>query len=194
MVLPLGGDPLLVGALLLRVMAHFDDAGGAPAHLAQCKMIAGLRVLSPLETWRLGGMRKSGLSLVIDTRQLAENLRALRRISEEAALIAYFVRHGASRTMLHALFHVSHEVIARQRRRLGARLGKGRPALPETAIRDAIHRCWADICRDESDARRRLVLLHQQFSTYALVVLYAVIHEFNAPRKRGDNDRSEHVE
>ena len=33
--------------------------------------------------------------------------------------------------------------------------------------------------RDESDARRRLVQLHQRFSTYALVVLNAVIHEFD---------------
>src|SRR5258708_19110228 len=128
-VLPISGDPLLIGALLLRAMAQFDDSGGA--RRAQWATIAELRELSPLETWRLGGMRKSGLSLLIDTRQLAENLRALRHINEEAALIAYFVRHGASRAMLHRLFHVSHEVIARQRRRLGARLGQRRPALPD---------------------------------------------------------------
>ena len=183
LVLPIAGDPLLVGALLLRVMADFDDAGGvANAAAAQCATIAGLRALSPAETWRLGGMRKSGLSLVIDIRQLAENLRALRHINEEAALIAYFVRHGASRGMLHRWFHVSHDVIARQRRRFGVRLGQGRPALPDKATRDAIHRCWADIGRDECDARRRLVQLHQRFSTYALVVLHAVIHEFDADR------------
>ena len=180
-VLPIAGDPLLVVALLLRVMAQLDDgivSTTVPA--AQCAMIAGLRALSPAETWRLGGMRKSGLSLVIDTRQLAENLRALRHINDEAALIAYFVRHGASRAMLHGLFHVSHDVIARHRRRLGARLGQGRPALPDKSTRDAIHRSWADICREESDARRRLVRLHQRFSTCALVVLNAVIHEFDA--------------
>ena len=182
-VLPIAGDPLLVGALLLRVMADFDDAVGTPAGAAaQFATIAGLRALSPAETWRLGGMRKSGLSLLIDTRQLAENLRALRHINEEAALIAYFVRHGASRGMLHRWFHVSHDVIARQRRRFGVRLGQGRPALPDKSTRDAIHRCWADICRDESDSRRRLVHLHQRFSTYALVVLNAVIHEFDTPR------------
>jgi hypothetical protein len=182
-VLPIAGDPLLVGALLLRVMAQIDD-GSLPTSTppAQCATIAGLRALSPAETWRLGGMRKSGLSLLIDTRQLAENLRALRHINEEAALIAYFVRHGASRAMLHGLFHVSHDVIARQRRLLGVRLGQGRPALPDSSTRDAIHRCWADICRAESDARRRLVQLHQQFAVYPLVVLHAVIHEFDAPR------------
>jgi hypothetical protein len=182
-VLPIAGDPLLVGALLLRVMAQLDDASvSTTAPAAQCATIAGLRALSPAETWRLGGMRKSGLSLLIDTGQLAENLRALRHINEEAALIAYFVRHGASRAMLHGLFHVSHDVIARQRRRLGARLGQGRPALPDKSTRDAIHRSWADICREESDARRRLVQLHQRFSTCALVVLNAVIHEFDAQR------------
>ncbi len=180
-VLPIAGDPLLVGALLLRVMAQLDDVSGA-APPAQCATIAGLRALSPAETWRLGGMRKSGLSLVIDTRQLAENLRALRHINEEAALIAYFVRHGASRAMLHGMFHVSHDVIARQRRRLGVRLGQGRPALPDKSTRDAIHRCWADLGRAEVDARRRLVQLHQQFSVYPLVVLHAVIHEFDASR------------
>lgn len=179
-VLPIAGDPLLVGALLLRAMAQFDDADGARP--AQCATIAELRDLSPLETWRLGGMRKSGLSLLIDTRQLAKNLRALRHINEEAALIAYFVRNGASRAMLHGLFHVSHDVLARQRRRLGVRVGHGRPALPDKSTRDAIHRCWADVCRDETDARRRLVQLHQRFSAYALVVLNAVIHEFDTPR------------
>jgi hypothetical protein len=178
--LPITGDPLLVGALLLRVIAQFDEP--RDARPSQCATIADLRDLSPLETWRLGGMRKSGLALLIDTRQLAENLRALRHINAEATLIAYFVRHGASRAMLHQLFHVSHDVLARQRRRLGVRMGHGRPALPEKSTRDAIHRCWADICRDESDARRRLVRLHQHFSTYKLVVLNAVIHEFDVPR------------
>jgi hypothetical protein len=194
-VVPIAGDPLLVGALLLRVMAQLDDASGAPAALpTQCATIAGLRALSPAETWRLGGMRKSGLSLVIDTRQLAENLRALRHINEEAALIAYFVRHGASRPMLHAMFHVSHDVIARQRRRLGVRLGQGRPALPEKPTRDAIHRCWAEICRAEPDARRRLVQLHQRFAVYPLVVLHAVIHEFDAPRQSNRRNRSHDIE
>ena len=144
--------------------------------------MASLRALSPAETWRLGGMRKSGLSLVIDTRQLAENLRALRHINEEAALMAYFVRTGASRAMLHRLFHVSREVIARQQRRLGVRPGSGRPAMPDASTRDAIHRSWADVCRDESDVRQCLVQLHQRFSSCALVVLYAVIHEFDTPR------------
>ena len=92
-------------------------------------------------------MRKSGLALVIDTRQLAENLRALRHSNEEAALVAYFVRHGASRAMLHQLFHLSHNAITRQRRRLGVRLGQGRPPLPDHATRDAIHRRWADLGR-----------------------------------------------
>jgi len=177
---PITGDPLLVGALLLRVMTQIDEAPNARA--AQCATIADLRDLSPLETWRLGGMRKSGLSLLVDIRQLAENLRALRHINAEATLIAYFVRHGASRAMLHQLFHVSHDVLARQRRRLGVHVGHGRPALPDKSTRDAIHRSWAEICRDEPDARRRLVRLHQQFSTYKLVVLNAVIHEFDAPR------------
>ena len=182
-VLPIAGDSLLVGALLLRVVAQLDDGSVSTAvPSAQCATIAGLRALSPAETWRLGSMRKSCLSLLIDTRQLAENLRALRHINEEAALMAYFVRHGASRAMLHALFHVSHEVIARERRRLGARLGQGRPALPDKPTRDAIHRGWADICRHEADPRRRLVQLHQQFSVYPLVVLHAVIHEFDSPR------------
>ena len=180
-VLPITGDPMLVGALFLRVLAELDKANAAIATSpAQCAMIAGLRALSPAETWRLGSMRKSGLSLLIDTRQLAENLRALRHINEEAELIAYFIRHGASQPMLHRLFHVSHDVIARQRNRLRAPLKQGRPALPDKSTRDAIHRCWADICREERDARRRLVQLHQRFPTYALVALNAVIHEFDA--------------
>ena len=178
-VLPISGDPLLVGALLLRITAQIDDgAATTTAPSTPSETVAELRSLSPLETWRLSGMRKSGLSLIIHTRQLAANLRALRHISEEAALITYFVRHGASRAMLRALFHVSREVTARQRRRLGIHLGRGRPALPEAITRDAIHRCWASICRDETDSRKRLVQLHQQFAEYSLVALHAVIHEF----------------
>jgi hypothetical protein len=182
-VLPIAGDALLVGALLLRVAAQFEDLVGAPAmprghHTA----IATLRALSPAETWRLGGMRKSGLALLIDTRQLAENLRALRRINEEAVLLAYFVRHRASRAMLHRMFHVSHSVIVRQQRRLGARVGQGRPRLPDKQTRDAIHHCWADSGRTEADVRRRLVQLHQRFSAYPLVALHRVIHEFDTPR------------
>ena len=106
----------------------------------------------------------------------------VRRLRRQGIIPANIYGHGASRAMLHQLFHVSHDVLARQRRRLGVHVGHGRPALPDKPTRDAIHRCWADICRDESDARRRLVRLHQHFSTYKLVVLNAVIHEFDAPR------------
>jgi hypothetical protein len=119
------------------------------------------------------------LDLGIDTRQLAENLRALRHSNEEAALAAYFVSHGASREMLHQLFHLSHNTITRQRRRLGVRLGQGRPPLPDLATRDAIHRRWADLGRQEIDLRRRLQQLHHQFAAYPLVVLSAVLHEFD---------------
>ncbi len=178
-VLPISGDPPLVGALLLRVIALGDERGSTPAFGAPCATLAALRALSPLETWRLSGMRKSGLALVIDTRQLAENLRALRHSNEEAALAAYFVSHGASRGMLHQLFHLSHNAITRQRRRLGVRLGQGRPPLPDPATRDAIHRRWADLGRHESDLRRRLQQLHHQFAAYPLVVLSAVLHEFD---------------
>ena len=155
------------------------NGGSTPALGAPCATLAALRALSPLETWRLSGMRKSGLALVIDTRQLAENLRALRHSNEEAALAAYFVSHGASRAMLHQLFHLSHNAITRQRRRLGVRLGQGRPPLPDLATRDAIHRRWADLGRHESDLRRRLQQLHHQFAAYPLVVLSAVLHEFD---------------
>jgi hypothetical protein len=76
-VLPIAGDPLLVGALLLRVMAQLDDVSGAPAAPpAQCATIAGLRALSPAETWRLGGMRKVSIARHRYP-ALAENLRAL---------------------------------------------------------------------------------------------------------------------
>jgi hypothetical protein len=177
-VLPISGDPPLVGALLLRVIARATNGGDAGTG-APCATLAALRALSPLETWRLSGMRRSGLSLVIDTRQLAENLRALRHSNEEAALAAYFVSHGASRGMLHQLFHLSHNAITRQRRRLGVRLGQGRPPLPDPATRDAIHRRWADLGRHESDLRRCLQQLHHQFTAYPLVVLSAVLHEFD---------------
>ncbi|MBK7080408.1 MAG: DUF2857 family protein [Betaproteobacteria bacterium] len=94
-------------------------------------------------------------------------------------MAAYFVSHGASRGMLHELFHLSHNAITRQRRRLGVRLGQGRPPLPDPATRDAIHRRWADLGRHESDLRRRLQQLHHQFAAYPLVVLSAVLHEFD---------------
>jgi len=65
--------------------------------------------------------------------------------------------------------------------------------LPDKPTRDAIHRYWADIGRSEADVRRCLVQLHQRFSTYALVVLYAVIHEFDAPRQSSLPNRSHYV-
>ena len=50
-VLPIAGDSLLVGALLLQVMVQIDD-GSVPisASPAQCATIVGLRALSPAET------------------------------------------------------------------------------------------------------------------------------------------------
>ena len=48
--MPIAGDPLLVVALLLRVMAQLDDGSVATtAPASQCATIAGLRALSPAE-------------------------------------------------------------------------------------------------------------------------------------------------
>ncbi len=155
-VLPISGDPPLVG----RVAAAGHCAG----------LVNGVRCRH--RTWsRHGATRwrflRVGLSRAddpavrrkaarrclapaIDARQLAEKVCAHCCCSnEEAGLAAYFVSHGASRGMLHQLFHLSHNVITRQRRRLGVRLGQGRPPLPDPATRDAIHRRWADLGRHE---------------------------------------------
>ncbi|MES2353102.1 MAG: STY4526/YPO1902 family pathogenicity island replication protein [Pseudomonadota bacterium] len=116
----------------------------------------------------------------IDTGRLHLLLDAMEERNRAAALLEYYVEHGATLTMIRALLRPRKDVLAAYIEKLCGALPRGRPSLPEVTIRDRIHAVWAEIQKSKFDLpeRERLVELHRAFSVYSMATLYSVLNEF----------------
>ncbi len=139
-----------------------------------------LRALSAADLHRLASMREPMIALTVDGCRLKAGLRALALTNEAKALEAYFIRHGASWTMMKRLFKVRHKLTLRRRREYGVRRPPGRLALPDLVTRERIWRVWTAI--DDLDPRARYYRLHQSFPKLSLEVLATVMLEFEQDR------------
>lgn len=70
--------------------------------------------------------------------KLKAGLRALALSNEAKAPETYFIRHGASWSMMKKLFKVRHKLTPQRRREFGVRRRSGRLALPDVATRERI--------------------------------------------------------
>lgn len=106
-------------------------------------------------------------------------------IQRDVQLRDYFVVHGASTEMLAELFKLSIQEIRRLRQRLtSSRLPPGRVQLPAKTARQPIHESWALLQKSHPALRERIYRLHQLHSQYPINVLWATVHEFDAPAER----------
>lgn len=174
--------PLLDAHVRLILLNHIAVRlnGSDPEELRatgiQTEELQRLRALSAADLHRLASMREPMIALTVDGRRLKAGLRALALTNETKALEAYFIRHGASWTMMKRLFKVRHKLTLRRRRDYGVRRPPGRLPLPNFATRERIWRVWAAI--DDPDPRAQYYRLHQAFPDLALEVLATVISEF----------------
>ena len=174
--------PLSDSHVRLIVLNHIAVRlnGNDPAELhaagIETEQLEHLKELSAPDLHRLAAMREPMIAVTVDSNRLKAGLRALALTNEAKALEAYFIRQGASWTMMKSLFKVRHKLTLQRRREYGVRRPPGRTPLPDFITRERIWRVWAAI--SEPDPRTRYYQLHQTFSGLSLEVLAAVISEF----------------
>jgi hypothetical protein len=154
--------------------------GSDPAEIRaagiETEQLEHLKELSAPDLHRLAAMREPMIAVSVDSRRLKAGLRALALTSKAKALETYFIRHGASWTMMKRLFKVRHKLTLQRRREYGVRRPPGRTPLPDVATRERIWHVWAAI--HDPDPRARYFQLQRAIPDFSLDVLATVIAKF----------------
>jgi Protein of unknown function (DUF2857) len=110
----------------------------------------------------------------------AEVLRLMtlaRRRNGDNATLEYLLRNGATKELIARWFTLSRlEVIDLRKKMRGLPRFPGKPRLPDTKTRDAIHMAWAALPDDLAE-RDRYLALHHSFQDMSIAALYQVVHE-----------------
>jgi hypothetical protein len=175
-------DPQVRLVLLSHVAVRLAASAADELQAAgiESDQLARLRQLPAPDLDRLAAMRELTIGVRFDAVGLKAGLRAVALGNEARALEAYFIRHGASWQLMRALFKLRRKVTLARRRQSYARRPCGRVRLPDTATRERIYRAWVGL--DEPSLRARYYRLHQEFQQLPIVVLEAVVREFEADR------------
>lgn len=115
--------------------------------------------------------------LRIDGDSLEKCLNRIELQRADETIKEYFVRHGATPTLVKRLFKLDRATLEQLRHLLGAN-ARGRTPMPKPKERDAIHAKWRELDAEDSDMRMRYYRLHQAFPQHAIRVLEAVLKEF----------------
>lgn len=171
---------------ILRYFASLIDAGHIEPLLA-----GGLtpEALEALRNRRIRDLTKIatdpsiGFQISLDCQRLATAFMRLDAVLRDKELIEYFVRHGAPAQLLTRLFRVSSQELRTMREVLGRDENErgGRPAMPEPALREAIHATWAAGGSGSVSERERLYALHRQYPAHSIGTLWSVVNEFASP-------------
>ena len=104
--------PLLDTQVRLVLLNHVTVrlAGAGPEELSAAglagEMLDSLRRLSATDLNRLASMRSVKIGVAVDGDALQAGLRIVSLVNEAHALQTYFIRHGASTTLMAKLFKV----------------------------------------------------------------------------------------
>jgi len=162
--------------ILLNHVAAGADSEALRAAGIEAELLEHLKGLSAADLHRLAAMREPIFAVTLDAKRLRAGLRALALSNEVKAQETYFIRHGASWSLMKRLFKVRHKLTLQRRRELGICRRSGRLQLPDMATRERIWRVWAAIT--DTDPRARYYQLHQSFRDLSLEVLEIVVAEF----------------
>ena len=169
---------LLVALLVSAAEAPIEGPAVSRAQRsAGARMLERLKQLSLVELERAAATASLELIVRLDADRVAWSAHAAARGQEEQALLKYFVRHGATRSLLRELFGVSRQRVTEIRRAQRLRSAQGRPKLPPRKVRDAIEAAWTRLARAFKDTRSRLYELHREFPQYSFATLDAVVRE-----------------
>ena len=164
--------------LLNHIAVRLNGSNSAELQAAgiETELLEHLRALSAADLHRLASMREPMISVTVDASRLKAGLRALALTNEAKAQETYFLRHGASWTLMKRLFKVRHKLTLQRRRELGVHRPPGRLQLPDAAVRERIWRVWAAM--NDLEPRARYYQLQQSFPNLSLEVLETVVSEF----------------
>lgn len=168
--------------LLSHLVARLEHAGKVECQGAgiEPEQLECLRTLSMDDIKRLASLRHPLIGVVVDGATFATGLRNLAVVREAQSLEQYFIRHGASAAMMKSLFKLAKRTALMRLRAQGHRASSGRPRLPPMAVRDRIHRFWAQ--HAGLDLKTRYYRLHEAFPSYTLHTLSGVTNEYDNPK------------
>jgi len=153
-----------------------DELGNRAKHAGSEPLLKRLAKLSLSELQRLAETGALRIIVSCGAEEVAWSLQASARKQAEQALLDYFVRHGAPRTLLRVLFSASRARVDAARRRLRIAPAPGRPKLPRPRERDAIVTAWAGL-EPAADRRTRYHTLHRMFPRHSIAALDQVLRE-----------------
>jgi hypothetical protein len=162
-------------AVLHYIAAQLGE--GDPGELLEAglevQQLADLRELSAFNLRRLAATRQLRIAVSVDGRELTGVLRNLAGSGDAKTLEVYFLRHGASCRMMHALFKMGRKTTLKRRRQWGVRQPSGTVRLPPLYARLKIIKAWR--ATPEMNPRLRYFHLHQLFPYCRIAALEKVI-------------------
>lgn len=175
-------DTQVCSLLLSYIAAQIGE--GIPGELRDAGLevqeLAELRELSAFNLKRLAAMRQLKIAVTLDCHALRNGLRNLDLLQSTQALEVYFLRNGASCTLMRSLFKMGRRVTLERRRQWGAWKPRGKVRLPSQSVRLRIFRVWQDSA--VSGLRMRYYQLHQAFPNYSIAALESVVRLLERPQ------------
>lgn len=177
-------DPGLKASLIIHLIEKID--GGDLDKLLDSGISAEsldkLRALDIPNLIRLIHLGCPEVSFGIED-NISHGMETLKRQNEETEDIVYFIQHGATQFMLAHLFRFNAELIQHYRKLLAQESRPGRASMPDARKCEAIQTYWHKLehvkCLTSNETLRKKVrLLHQEFSDVPIDELYAAINEF----------------
>jgi hypothetical protein len=173
---------LLLAQLIREVKAAQAEQAPTPDGFND-DQVAQLQALSSAELVQLAEMTEPRVAIQIDAGSLEHGLRQVGYLNKRSKQLEYFIRHGATSSMLTKLFKISSADVTLKRRLFaGTSPLLRRPAMPSNAVRERIQVRWHEIRKDKKGEPERAEdyeELHADFPQNTFATLYAVVHEFD---------------
>ena len=173
---------LVLAHLIKELQSKSAERAPTPEGFTE-EQIAELQALSSAELVRLAEMPEPRVAIQIDAGSLEHGLRQVDYLTKRSRQLEYFVRHGATSSMLTKLFKISSADVTLKRRLFsGTASSLRRPAMPSHPIREKIVQRWFEIRKGkerEPERAEDYEELHKAFSMHTFATLYAVVHEFD---------------
>src|SRR6187549_215256 len=173
---------LALAQLIKELQSAAAEHAPAPAGFSD-KQIAELQALSSAELVQLSEMTEPRVAIQIDAGSLEHGLRQVGYLNKRSKQLEYFIRHGATSSMLTKLFKISSADVTLKRRLFaGTSPLLRRPAMPPHPVRERISNRWFEIRKGkdgEPERAEEYETLHRDFPALTFATLYAVVHEFD---------------
>ena len=173
---------LLLAQLIREIQAAAAEQAPTPQGFTE-QQIEQLQSLSSAELVQLSAMAEPRVAIQIDAGSLEHGLRQVDYLNKRSRQLEYFIRHGATSSMLTKLFRISSADVTLKRRLFaGTSPLLRRPAMPPHAVREQITNRWFEIRKGkdrEPERAEDYEALHREFSQHTFATLYSVVHEFD---------------